>query len=220
MMTSLGVAAATSSPARVPSTVTNRQLLWQGGVVEVQIPQDASLGAFMEGGANIAFLQFKRTVKGGIVNCFLLGGNLEEYRGRKIHAAVEVRRKDLADGRSFLYLDFHPVARDKPITHRLAVMSGPADTSGRGVVFPTPAPIVGYVIITSPEEKIVPPVKVVTAPVQKPASTGDSQLDRLLAAGWQISQEGTNEKIVHLYKANGGTTKTMVHYRPKKKKNP
>jgi hypothetical protein len=48
----------------------------------------------------------------------------------------------------------------------------------------------------------------------KNPSTGDSQLDRLLAVGWEIDSQ--DQTKVNLFKIKSGVRKTMVHCRPKK----
>ncbi len=133
---------------RPPSNVLKRETLWQNGVIEIAIPKGVRKGIVENGDETINFLQFARDVTPrGKVNIFVHTDN-ERLAGTTITAQAEIIRKDLGDGRSFLYIDLKPV--DVPATHRLIVepklnLSIPPSE----VVFQaqTPQPLEGIVVI-------------------------------------------------------------------------
>jgi len=219
-MSSIAVAEIATSPStHVPTPVKERVVLWEGGSIAVKIPLDAKRGSFQEDDTNVDFLQFARHVTKGVINIFLHGGDeLEEFRGRTVVADAKLYRKTFVDGRAFLYVDLHAPRRNAEPTHRMVMVDG---TSADPSAFNTPAPLKGYVIFTKPDAKVSTPKP--NAERSKPApaalkpalggghNTSDSQLDRLLSAGWQIERE--DAKCVYLTKG----AKTLTHHRPKKK---
>lgn len=197
-MTSLDVAPATSSP-RTTVEVTKRESLWRDGVISIKIPSVCREGAFQD----IHFIEFARFVKGGAVHFYVRSDDPTQHCGKTITAEVEVMCKDLADGRSYLYVDLRPTT-ERP-THRLIVEPRLNLSVPQGQTlfqFQTPAPLEGIVVIAKPKSPEQP----------KKVSTGDTQLDRLLADGWQIRHEEPSR--VHLVKGE----RTLIHPRPKKKK--
>src|SRR3989344_4217751 len=148
LTTNLDVASATSSK-RQPVAVLKRELLWQGGIIEIKIPAVCRDGAFED----IKFIQFARFVKGGVVNFFVHNDNPTQHCGKIITASVQVFRKEHADGRSFLYVDLLPTTAQA--THRLTVMDAiPGVTSWTpfATVLLTPAPLQGAVVIVGRDE--------------------------------------------------------------------
>ena len=141
-MTNLDVASATSSK-RQPVAVLKRELLWDGGIIEIKIPAVCREGAFED----IKFIQFARFVKGGVVNFFVHNQKPTLYCGKTITASVEVLCKKYADGRAFLYVDLRPIT--KPATHRLVVEPRLVFDLRNDTLYHmhTPAPLQGTVII-------------------------------------------------------------------------
>lgn len=223
-MSSFGAAQAASTYVPVP--VIDRATLHTGPIVRVKVPVGATDGSYPNGNYEVPFLQFCHNIRGGRVNFFLHTDD-SALRGKTITAAASVLKKTLEDGREYLYVDLTPVSDDTPITHRLAVMNnvnGSWDGDGH-LIFVTPEPLDGIIIFAPPGAKVVPEGVVVQMPTQqsrptaepeapKKPSTGDSQLDRLLADGWEIEWECVSR--VNLFKMKGDQRKTMVHYRPKK----
>ncbi len=140
------------------SAVSSRELLWSEGVVKISVPLDALERTYKDGDISIQYLQFPRLVGGGKINCFV-HDNLS-CRGEKINADVRVMKKTMKDGREYLYIDLRHTL--SPITHRLAVMvsdepgvwSKKAKKEG-WVVFETPDPMWGAIILAPPDAKIV-----------------------------------------------------------------
>ncbi len=139
-MTNLGVASATSSK-RMPVAVLKRELLWEGGIIEIKIPSVCREGSF----ENLKFIQFARFVRGGVVNLFLHDDNPTQHCGKTITASVQVYSKEHADGRSFLYIDLRQVT--KPATHRLVVEPQHVFDAKDAAVYRTPAPLQGTIVI-------------------------------------------------------------------------
>lgn len=217
--------AASAVSAYVPVPVIARETLHAGPIVTVKIPLGATEGAYPVGDEKIPFLQFSHTIPNGRVNLFVHTAD-SGLKGKRITAAASVLIKTLKDGREYLYIDLTPVDDKTPVTHRLAIAKntrGSWDTLDH-VVFETPMPLCGVIIFAPPGTKVVPTGNVV--PIRAPVpevealrtlSTGDSQLDRLLAAGWEIESE--NSATVNLFRMKGDQRKTMVHHRPKKSRN-
>jgi hypothetical protein len=212
--------AAQATSTRAPIAVTNRELLWSGGVIEISVPADAAERRYTEMEDDVHYLQFSRNIKGGVVNCFV-HTNDTSFLGKKITAEIAVMRKTLVDGRTYLYIDLRPVERTTIITHRLAIVANePGMWSGNDwVMFETPSPLRGAIILSAPDAKIVPNSPInqtrrVAKPPRETSASGDPQLDRLLADGWEIaSDHGT---AVVLSKMKKGERRTMTHHRPKK----
>ncbi|HEY0010477.1 MAG TPA: hypothetical protein VGB97_01015 [Candidatus Paceibacterota bacterium] len=215
-MSSFGAAYAASTDY-IPVPVIARETLHTGPVVKVKVPVGANDGAYPDGDEMVPFMAFHHNVPGGFVKFFVHSGDAA-LRGKTITASASVHRKQLQDDRLYLYVDLHPVDADTPVTHRLAVLpKGPGSWDALDhTKFETPAPINGLVIFAPPEAKLVPEGMVVQLPKPAPArkSTGDSQLDRLLEAGWEIGSENTTQVL--LFHMKGDVRKTMTHYRPKK----
>ncbi|OGC86573.1 hypothetical protein A3D70_00855 [Candidatus Adlerbacteria bacterium RIFCSPHIGHO2_02_FULL_54_18] len=131
-----------SALARQPVAVLKRELLWNGGVVQIKVPAVCREGGFED----IKFIQFARFVKGGMVNFFVHDDSPTQYCGKIVTASMQVFRKEHADGRTFLYVDLRPIA--KSATHRLVVEPGLVYTLRDAVVYHTPAPLQGSIIIT------------------------------------------------------------------------
>jgi hypothetical protein len=206
-MTSLDVAslAASSPAARVPGTITGRKVLWTGGIIEITVPKVVRAGMFLDNDKDIEipFIQFARTVKGGMVNLFIHTDTPDAYAGKTIHANLKIHQKDYEDGRSFINIDLEPV--EGPPTKRLLIedrtrLSAPDDS----VVFDTPAPLLARIIIAPPQLKKA-------EPANAKISTGDTQLDRYLRDGWVISHQ--DEKTVNLTKGE----RSFTHHKPKSK---
>lgn len=126
---------------RQPVAVFKRELLWKGGIIEIKVPVVCREGAFED----IRFVQFIRQVKGGVVNFFVHNDNPTRHCGKTITASVQVFRKDHADGRSFIYVDLLPTTA--PATHRLVVEPRHVFDIKDAVVFQTPTPLQGTVVI-------------------------------------------------------------------------
>ena len=153
---SAGLSSAPDAPeqpkiqVRQPVAVLKRELLWEGGIIEVKIPAVCREGAF----ENIKFIQFPRLVKGGVVNVFLHSHDTAKYCGKTVTASAQVFRKEHAAGRSFLYVDLLPTTA--PATHRLTVMDatpGVTSWAPAATVFLTPPPLQGAVVIVGRDEK-------------------------------------------------------------------
>lgn len=183
-------------------------MLWNGGSIAIKIPEGAKWASYKDESADLQFLQFTRFVKGGVINLYVHDAN-DSMIGRSIIANVELWRKMLTDGRSFLYIDLRPALGAREFTHQMLVKDG---MTLNKAAFNTPGPLQGYVLFTASQPKDT------AKKPAKPASTGDAQLDRLLAAGWQIDVTRTNNVTVFLYKGEGQSARHMTHHRPKKKK--
>lgn len=197
-MTSLAVAQEATSPK--PTNEATRTLLWSGGVVEMKVFDRAKAGYFGEGDDRIDFIQFAVGVPGGLVNMFVHSTEYEKYVGKHVIAEATVHRKEFKDGRAFLYVDLLPT--DKKPTHWLTARprkEGATHSPG-AVVFKTPEPLRGEIVITELNSN----------------SSNDIQLDRYLADGWTISAD--HPTCVHLTKGEEEKLRCMVHHKPKKKK--
>ncbi|MEI6863893.1 MAG: hypothetical protein WCK46_00765 [Candidatus Adlerbacteria bacterium] len=232
-MTGLNAAAPTeASSPRVPVPVLDRKLLHEGSVVQVAVPLEARRSTVEDAGRTIHFLQFKHNVHGGILNFFVHGETAEEleaYYGDTIVARAKIWQKDMEDGRKFVYVDLLPTSMHIAATHAIFVLYGFNDKAKRLIpyaeadwtTFKTPGHLKGAVVLVPlTAMKLEMPTLETTTPsvLEKntpsaPArqSTGDGQLDRLLAAGWSIASE--TENVVNLAKGE----KTMQHRKPKAK---
>lgn len=197
--------ATTAHPLPQPAT---RTLLWSGGIVELKIPSTIKTTAIDLDGRSLSFAQFARNIRGGVVNIFVHTDEPATYAGRRIAGEVEVWKKVLADGRSFIYIDIKPVDRVPALciaTHRL-IVEQKLDLSvhPNEVVFSvqTPSPLEGIVVIAT--------LKVEKSKVE-PQAAKDSQLDRLITDGWQVVHEDESGNV-HLAKG----TRSITHHRKKK----
>ncbi|MSR70716.1 hypothetical protein EXS62_01615 [Candidatus Kaiserbacteria bacterium] len=142
---------------RPPVAVAKRDLLWSGGVVQLKVPANArTLSAPNPEGGAICYLQFPQVVKGGMVNIHVHTERPDDYVGKKVTAKTEVFVKEHQDGRRFVYIDLKPVADDTEPTHRLAVMQmvpGVTRFADGALVFETPAPLQGAVVIVGHDQK-------------------------------------------------------------------
>lgn len=191
-----------------PTTV-RRERIWFGGVVKVRIPKEARLGSCPIDGGELHYLQFCRPVKGGVIYHFVHTED-EALVGKMIHAEVQLWQRTLSDTRKYFYLDFKPVDRSVPLTHRCSVMSAGDTWPNDWKQFVTPTPIRGVVLFSPPEAKVIPLSKSLMS-----ARESDPQLGRLLEAGWIVDSEGATS--VALFRLKKGERRTMLHERPKKK---
>lgn len=197
--------------AGVRATVIERNLIWKDDdvLVDILVARDAIEGSYPKDGERVPYLQFKRGFRGGYINCFIHGGAVS---GKSIVARPVIMEKVLDDGRRYFHVDLFPVEGLKSTRRLLTVkrdhvLDHPEDCE----VFLTPPPLFGMIAIVPLKEKKEGPE--LWKP--KPVSTGDLKLDQLLNDGWAI--QTAEAKTVLLSKVTNGKTKTMVHYRPKKK---
>ncbi|OGC88564.1 hypothetical protein A2419_02760 [Candidatus Adlerbacteria bacterium RIFOXYC1_FULL_48_26] len=222
-MTCLNATASTAAASRAPVPVTKRQLLSEGSIVRIAVPLEARKGQIEDNGRVIHYLQFKYSVYGGLINCFVhaeTAEELEKYYGDTITAEASVWQKTLEDERTFIYVDL--LQTELPTTHDIFFLRDydpktldaiPYDVDDF-VMFPTPAPLEGAVVLVPlTATKFDTPAPAQTTPAM--TSTGDTGLDRLLNDGWKI--EASDEKTVSLYKGEGASRKTMTHRKPQKK---
>ena len=212
-------ASAVANSVRNDNNVESRENLHMNAIIEIKIPDGANEGFYPDGNKNVPFLQFCRSVTGGLVNFFLHSDDLS-VRGKVITVSASVHKKTLYDGRSFLYVDLTPVAEGTPVKKRLIVKN---KGDGCNVLvshnsYRTPKPLGGVIIITDAGVKTTNPSK--DKEMEKTAeesvpSTGDKHLDRLLSEGWQIESEDDTQ--VKLTKLKKGEMKTITHQRRKKK---
>ncbi len=209
--------------ASSPFTVLERKMLWVGGVIEITVPETANEGSYPSDAGPQRFVRFAQSVKGGVVNFFVHDAEPTRLLGKKIIADVKIWEKRLADGRKFLYVDFHPTANTSSAVHRMSVMNAQKKdiVMEEGfAAFETPAPFVGVVVVAPVGSKILIKAPLAFAGTQKPkfltipspVSTGDRKLDQLIKDGWKINHE--NDKCVYLWKMKGGKEKHLVHYKP------
>lgn len=196
-MSSIDVAPDVTSPstARTPRKVISRDLLWDKGTISIVVPTTAREGEFSDESVSLKFLQFTRNIKNGVVNLFVHGDDLKSLRGKEIVAHVNLYRKCMDDGKSYLYVDLIPT--NGAATHLMRIDGGPSKHKGGFLAKP---PLEGFVHFE----------------LVNLASTGDSKLDQYLMDGWTIKCQ--DEKTVSLFKTKDGKEKTMVHYKPKNKK--
>ncbi|MCX6820199.1 MAG: hypothetical protein NT019_02900 [Candidatus Adlerbacteria bacterium] len=225
---------ATASP-RIPVPVLKRELLHEGSsVVQIHVPLEARRSTVEDAGRTIHFLQFKHNVHGGILNFFVHGETAEElerYYGDMVVARAKVWQKDMEDGRKFVYVDLLPTSMHIAATHAIFVLYGFGEKAKSQIpyaeadwtTFKTPGHLKGAVVLVPlTAMRIDMPALLQAEPAEQKAlpapttparqSTGDGQLDRLLAAGWSIASETDN--VVNLAKGE----KTMQHRKPKKKR--
>jgi hypothetical protein len=211
-MSNISVACATSTHAS--TEVVGRTTLSLGAVVELVVPSTARKGYTQD--ESIPYLQFARTVKGGLINCFVHTDD-ESLRGMTILAEVKVMQKSFADGREYLYLDYIPKNSSNEPTHRLITTDAIKYEVVEGwQVFKTPQPLRGMIILMPPDgklQKAALPAPVSTTRLGN-QSTGDSQLDRLITDGWEVESEENG--VVNLFKTKKGKRHEMKHLRKKK----
>ena len=212
--------------AKKPFEVIERKILWSGGIIKIKVPAGALKLTYSSPAGDVRYLQFAYPIKKGqLINLFVLSDI--DCRGKDIIAETTVMQKRLSDDRQFLYVDLKPVTEYREITHRLVVLKDDATTKPDWIIFDTPPPMNGLVVLIPPDEKISSPTKkgpavTVSVPVQNkvpkvvtPVVTGDGQLDRLIAQGWKILEEKSSE--VKLWRDKKGGRVTMTHIRQKKK---
>ena len=204
--------------SKAPREVLKRDLLWDGGTVQITIPRDGHLGTYNGGVAPIWFYQFSKDVSGGKLNIFVHGDKPQQWQGKKLVAKAQLWNKALAGGSEFFYIDLHPEARAAP-TYQLDIISPNGDGDlpawcklGERTIFEASAPplraIVVFTELKTPKPRVV-------APSNNQIADGDAQLNRLLAEGWQVDREEGNK--VFLWKMKGEKRRTMEHHRPKKR---
>ena len=148
----MGIANAASSASSGPAPyVIGRQLVFNGVVIEVEVPRNAEESFVILDGKKRACRKFIRPVKGGHVPVYV--HSLTEKcvaQGKKIAALLTVWEELLSDHRSFLAL--HLIETDKLPTHswRVVQLAG-NQLSERfrlnGINFPVPAPLQGFIIL-------------------------------------------------------------------------
>jgi hypothetical protein len=196
-------------PARIAPEVTNRELIWDGGIVEIHIPTRNKTGTF-KGSVEITYLQFPTNVSGGVINMHVHGERPSQWAGRKITARVELWEKQLNNETGYFYIDLHP--QKSPATHQMRIESADADgklpdwVNSEELVFEPSFPPLKVAVVFTP----LPPA---------PQSTGDQQLDRYLADGWLEDRSRSDETTVYLFKMKGEIRRELKHHRPKKRQN-
>ncbi|MDP1689634.1 MAG: hypothetical protein Q8L52_00270 [bacterium] len=208
------VAVSAASPS---VSVLNRQILWSGGVISINVPPSAKEGEYPSAIGPKKFVKFAQGVKGGVVNFFVHDEDPARFCGKQIIAGIEIWQKTLVDGRKFLYVDLDLAQYAMCIPNRIAVMSVLEKDlvfQDGMVAFETPSPLQGVIVVARADGKILTKGRsaVKAAVAQAVGSTGDKQLDRYLADGWVIKSQ--NDKVVHLTKEKGGETKRLAHLRP------
>lgn len=196
-----------------------REEIFAGPIIRIRVSTRAVARVYEHGnGDPLPYLQFPHTVKGGCVNFFVHTDD-DSVIGAMITAKAIVMKKVMSSGREYLYIDLEPVPADTEITHRLGIMPvGPGSWDALGwPVYRTLQDIEALLIFGPPDAKFVPngeqrPTATPKAPKPR-LVTGDSQLDRLLADGWEIESEDTS--TVSLARKKKGELKTMTHHRPK-----
>jgi len=153
-MSSIAAAHEAASP-RTAAAVISRTVIHSGPVVKIKVPADATEGSYLGQKKRVPFLQFSRTLPGGVVNLFVHTGALH-LRGTTILAKATVMKKVLDDGREFLYVDLAPLPPTAKVTHRLAFMPDVVGSwHGKDhVTFGTPKPIIGRIIFAPPNAKV------------------------------------------------------------------
>lgn len=230
MQTCLNAVASTAAASRQPVPVIDRELLWEGGVVEIEVPLEARRGQVDDNGNLIHFLQWRVLVVNGMLNLFLHvpEEQINLYRGDKFNAEVKVWKKVHKDNRTFIHIDVVPASGGP--THALYVLNnmGPKWTAtvpyarADWTVIETPMPLQGAVVLvplTAMRLDMPMPGKVsATTSLSVPVSTtGDSGLDRQLAQGWSILAGSETDKTITLYKGEGEHRKTITHHKPQPK---
>ena len=212
------VGQAYAAPAERP-TVTKREVVWQGAVVNLRVPATANESVYVDSQVAIPYLHFAHSVKNGNVHChILLDGETPDLRGEYVTAAVSVLKKTMSNGQEALYVDLRPVQDSTPVTHRFGVISRVFDLipAESWTVFETPKPLRGAIVFTPPDAKLAQPESQQDTPekIARPLASNDPQLDRLLADGWQIkTDEGGKVVLIKLKK---GKECEMIHHRRKK----
>lgn len=208
--------------ARAPVGVVGRELLHAAPeLVTVKVPVEAKEGSFPSDAGDNEYVQFAQHVKGGVVNFFVHGADPRRFCGETITARVEIWKKSLSDGRSFLYVDLQQ-AGGAPQCRVVAMSARPErlELPGDAKTFETIEPLVGCVVLAPLDAKIVvktaraaPQQRTHAEAVKATAVAGDPQLSRYLADGWEIRGEDARE--VELCKKNAkGEVKCLTHKKP------
>lgn len=207
-MSSIGAAIAASTT--VPAPIKSRETLWTGGIVKMKVPSFINDGVYDNGEEELSYLHFFRPIRGGGVNMFVHSDDTRLVN-TTIRASVTVIKKIFTDGREYLHIDLKPVPDDTPVTHRLSIMNkgqGSWD-DGSHLIFETPPPLSGLIILSPPTAKIVA-AETLSAEARQ---SNDVQLARLLSQGWLVDSEDKND--VFLFKLVNDQRKTLTHHRPK-----
>jgi len=201
------------SVPHTPNTIVERTTVWKGGVVEMKIPTESYCrqGSFED----FWYVQFGRVISPkNIINVFVHADRPMEYCGKKIRAEIEICLKRFADGRCYHHIDLRPTT--EPASHKLKILPDVGMEQKDGlIILPLEQPQTGEVLLISFAKSTKVEALPTEQQVPKTSSTGDGQLDRLLAAGWNI-ESGGNGREVELFKYKDGKKRTMTHHKPKK----
>lgn len=138
------------------ATVANRALLWEGAIVEYEVPTDAIVREFHSPALSLRYLEtFVSVVRGGIFVYVHLTDSTE-LRGKRIVAMAGVHKKTLSDGRSYLHVDLRTAEAE--VTHRLVIASKADEVRKEDgwEVFETPAPLGGAIVFLPPGATFTP----------------------------------------------------------------
>lgn len=145
--------APSASEQNTKREVTSRTTLWQAGVVEITVPDTATLHT-QKGtrDGDVTYLYWSHSLRGGRVGIHLRDTNLSTLKGKKINARMVVSKKTYSDGNSDLYIDLFPTMN--PATFIFGV-SQEATAPERIMkihknvsVFKAPEPKIGVVWVT------------------------------------------------------------------------
>lgn len=220
------VAASTTSAAPNTWDVASRAALAGGSFVKIHIPRFAFDSDQVASDGKKCIL-FRRSVGGGYVNLYVWCNDPDAHRDKNIVAEATIVEETLYDGRKFVAVDLIPAPAGVRPTDRLFVLAGEPEAwtfepKPRGVT--RLGNLRGFVAVADLGAKVEQGAQA-SVPARsssntKPApesfvTTGDSQLDRLLRAGWEISTETHDD--VHLWKMKGTERVEMTHFKPRRK---
>lgn len=203
-------------------TISREEIYNGGAVVEYKIPRSAQACEFKGEGLTLRYLKSPYRLDQGWVGIHVHTAD-EELVGTTIRVRVQIFRRGVIGGKTFLYVDLIPVDENEPVTHWCAIRpeNGQKPRDG-SVVFKLEGGVRGYIaLIPIPRDPARPKPKGKTEKVQAkkntppaPTPIRDGQLERLLAAGWQIWSETGRD--VQLFRMKDGKRRTMKHCRPKR----
>lgn len=136
--------------AKPKVTIADRSLLWEGAIIEYEVPPDTIAREFNTSALSIRYLETCVNVVRGGVFIYIHLPDATELRGKKITAVASVHKKTLSNKREYLHVDLRPTEAN--VTHRL-VITAKADEFRREVgweVFETPSPLSGAIVFMSP----------------------------------------------------------------------
>ncbi len=187
-----------------------RQLLITEGFADVRIPLDAefaSLETRDEG--QIHYLRFRRGVSGGNVPCYLHPDDAG-LRGESITALFRLYERTHEDGTKHLHVDYTPAGEEKKATNRLFFLLKDELEMCEKEWPRFKCPQIPRVVVV-----VAPAAATLNVPqIVQPPKSEDSQLERLIAAGWYIKED--LGATLTLARMNGEREKTMTHHRPKR----